>query len=220
MEDVMWKKIKEYTIIFMIVALITMFFAVLVKNAQSATIHCDGRSTITIDGQLWAGDSARLTRELGLLNIKWMQRNNAMLNIIIDSEGGSSDVAQTMMYILSQWSWTYDTKIRTYTYTKAISGAGMIFLMGDVRVAGNLAVIMFHRIWFEGAGGIELNLQYMIDNKLISPAGARAVRGFNTLMFQLLKERTTIPAQWVEDERYITAEEAYKHDLANDYITF
>jgi hypothetical protein len=125
-----------------------------------------------------------------------------------------------MVYILAHWSSKNNIKIRTYTYTKAISGAGMIFLIGHERVVGDLAVIMFHRIWFEGAGGIELNLQYMIDNDFISPAGAQAVRGFNSLMYQLLKERTTIPAQWVDDERYITAGEAYKHNLATDYITF
>jgi hypothetical protein len=215
----MLKYMRETIICTAIAILVAIFLLVLIESTRAATIHSDGRSTITIDGTLYDGDSARLTRELGKVNLGWRVKGE-FLNIIIDSDGGSSDVAQTMMYILANWSFLNNIKIRTYVYAKAISGAGMLFLMGDVRVVGNLAVIMFHKIWFEGVGGIELSLQYMIDAKLISPAGAKAISGMNDLMFQLLKERTTIPAQWVEDERYITPEEAYRHNLATHYITF
>jgi len=213
----MW---KEKIITAIIVILLTIFLSVVVKSSKAATILSDGRSTITIDGTLWAGDAARLTRELGLVNSKWMLQNGAMLNIIIDSDGGSADVAQTMMHILNRWSMLHNLKIRTYTYTKALSGAGLIFLIGHERIVGNLGVIMIHEVWFEGALGKQFTLSEMVRLEQISPAGAQATRGFNDLMYQLLRERTSIPPEWVKDSRYITAEEAYKHNLATDYITF
>jgi hypothetical protein len=125
-----------------------------------------------------------------------------------------------MMYILNQWSKRNDIKIRTYTYSKALSGAGLLFLIGHERIVGNLGVIMIHEVWFEGATGGQFTLEDMIRDDMISPAGAEATRGFNALMYQLLKESTTIPPEWVRDSKVITAGEAYRHNLATDYITF
>ena len=212
-----WENIKDPLFYISIIIMATIALLVFVSGARAATIYCDGRATITIDGQLWPGDSARLTRELGHVNLRF---GDNRLNIVIDSGGGSADVAQTMMYILSQWSRDSNIKIRTYTYTKALSGAGLLFLIGHDRIIGNLGVVMIHEVWFEGAAGAQFTLQEMISTEQISPAGAKATLGFNALMYQLLKERTTIPREWVEDSRVISAEEAYAHNLATDFISF
>ena len=42
----------------------------------------------------------------------------------------------------------------------------------------------------------------------------------NSQGYQLLAEKTTVPVEWVKGSRVITAEEAYKHNLATHYITF
>jgi ATP-dependent protease ClpP protease subunit len=217
LEDIMWNNIKDPIFYSAIILIATIICLVFIKSTQAAGIQCDGRATITIDGQLWPGDSAKLTRELGKVRLRL---GDNRLNIIIDSQGGNSDVAQTMAYILSHWSYDNHIKIRTYTYTKALSGAGLLFLIGYDRVVGDLAVVMLHEIWFEGGGGIKNDLQYMIDSELIPPAGAKAVKGFNDLIYQLLKERTTIPVEWVKNSYYISATEAYRHNLATHYKTF
>ena len=213
----MLKGLRDSLMIVLIAILVAIFLLVMAEGIRAATIYCDGRATISIDGELWPGDVARLNRELGKVRL---QRGDNRLNILIDSGGGSADVTQSMMYVLSRWSSEHGIKIRTYTYTKALSGAGLIFLIGHDRIIGNLGVVMIHEVWFEGAAGQRYELEDLIESEQMSPAGARATRGFNDLMYQLLKERTTIPEKWIKDSRTITAEEAYKHNLATDYITF
>jgi len=213
----MWKNIKDPLFYTAIIIIATIICLVLIKGSQAATILSDGAATISIDGQLWPGDVGRLTRELGKVRIR---RGANMLNLIIDSDGGSADVAQSMMYVLSRWSKEHNVPIRTKVYTKALSGGGLLFLIGDERIIGNLGVVMIHEVWFEGAAGQRYTLEDLIKSEQMSPAGAKATRGFNSLMYQLLAERTTIPEEWVKNSRVITAEEAYKHNLATHYITF
>ena len=213
----MLKYMRETIIYVAIAVLAAIFLIVLAERVKAATIYSDGAATISIDGQLWPGDVARLTRELG--NVR-LRRGANMLNVVIDSGGGSADVAQSMMYVLSRWSKEHNIPIRTYTYTKALSGAGLLFLIGHERIIGNLGVVMIHEVWFEGAAGMRFTLEDMIESEQMSPAGAKATRGFNSLMYQLLAEKTTVPVEWVKGSRVITAEEAYKHNLATHYITF
>ena len=217
----MLKSMRDNLIYLAIFILSVIFLLVLLESAEPATISTDGKQTIMIDGPIYSGDAARLTKALGEINIEtWLpQQQWDMLEIIIDSRGGDADVTQTMMYILNRWSNDTGIKIRTICYARAGSGGALLFLMGDERWVGDLAVIMIHEVWFEFAGG-HFTTEEMLKKGLLTPAGSKATLAFNALMYQLLREKTTVPPQFVKDEYTFSAGEAYRYNLATHYKSF
>jgi ATP-dependent protease ClpP protease subunit len=212
----LWDTIRDPMYYVAIALLVVIFMLVWFKGSEAATIFSDGDKMITIDGGLYPGDAARLTRALGEIRILWP---TDVLEIVIDSRGGDADVAQNMMYILKRWSQEHDTMIRTICYSRAQSGGALIFLMGDERWVGDLAVVMIHEVWFAYAGG-HYTTQEMLDMDQLTPNGAKATIAFNALMYQIVKEKTTVPPQLIKDEYTFTAGEAYHYNIATHYKPF
>jgi ATP-dependent protease ClpP protease subunit len=123
------------------------------------------------------------------------------------------------MYIINQWSKDTRIKIRTICYARAGSGGALLFMMGDERWVGDLAVIMIHEVWFDYAGG-HFTTEEMLAKDLLTPAGAKQTMGFNALMYQLLREKTNAPAHFIKDEYTFTAGEAYRYNIATHYKPF
>jgi ATP-dependent protease ClpP protease subunit len=212
-----WDTIRDPMYYVAIALLVVIFMLVWFKGSEAATILSNGSNRITIDGPIYAGDAARLTKALGETDISYF--GNEMLEIIIDSRGGDADVTQTMMYIINKWSKDTGIKIRTICYARAGSGGALLFLMGDERWVGDLAVIMIHEVWFDYAGG-HFTTKEMLAKDLLTPAGAKQTMGFNDLMYQLLREKTNAPAHFIKDEYTFTAGEAYHYNIATHYKPF
>lgn len=184
--------------------------------SQAAEIFSDCNSTIMIDGDIVVGDSARLVKAIGTTNLSV----NEMLTIVIDSNGGNADVALTMMSILRRWKYENDNKIRTIVYSKAFSGGAMIFLVGDERLVGQNARLMFHEVAFYDKSGTRHTIEEVEAEGTMSPSSIKSAKDLNALLYNMLIQYTKLPVSYVKDGKYLSAGTALKYNVATGILTF